>query len=253
MSAETHLAKFGVTVQNAFDFIVAHVDQPEIIFNAADQFAITTEMLAEITNISTDVITQYFAEFNLDTRELDDTHILISTEPGTLGSLVDLNERTGLLSNESLRTAVQDALLQLQPPIDSSTYDAVFGPQFTFQDDDGIYDADELGVDGLNDVPATNASVESLFYGSLINMFNTFDQIELNQIIQFPLTNRIGSDDFQLFVLEALSDIPLTPQLSEDQLAGLVAREAAILITDLVGDSSIVGVLDHSFLGLAVA
>ena len=56
-----------------------------------------------------------------------------------------------------------------------------------------------------------------------------------------------------MFVSEALSDVPLAVVWTENELAGLVAREAAILITELVDDSSIVGVLDHSFLGFAVA
>ena len=251
MSAESHLAKFSVTIQQASDFIFSNVDHPEIIFNTAADFAVTTEMLSEITQFSTEVISEYFINFGLDTSNLDDTHILINSDPGALSSLVSFNEKTNILSNESLRGVVQEALQQSS--IDPTTYDAVFGPVFAFQDDDGIYDAEELGVTGLNDVPATTESIESLFYGSLINMFSAFDQAELNNIFPIPLANRIDSNDFQLFVLEALSDLPLTPQRSEEELAGLVAREAAILIKDFVEDSSIVGVLDHSYLGVAVA
>lgn len=247
MSAATHLAKFGVTVEQAYDFIIANVDQPEIIFDTAEEFAVTTAMLSEITQFSTAVISNYFASFNLDTGKLDETHILINSDPDALSSLVTLNTRTGILSNESLRGFVQQALN------DPAQYDAVFGPQFPFQDDDGIYDAEELGVTTLNNIPATTASIESLFYGSLINMFLRFDQTELNQIVFFPVAERRGSDDFQAFVFEALSDISLTAPRPDDELAGLVVREAAILITELVDDSTIVGVLDQSFLGLAVA
>lgn len=246
MSAATHLAKFGVTVEQAYDFIIANVDQPEIIFDTAEEFAVTTAMLSEITQFSTAVISNYFASFNLDTGKLDETHILINSDPDALSSLVTLNTRTGILSNESLRGFVQQALN------DPSQYDAVFGPQFPFQDDDDIYDAEELGVITLSNIPATTASIESLFYGSLINMFLRFDQTELNQIVFFPVAERRGSDDFQAFVFEALSDISLTAPRPDDELAGLVVREAAILITELVEDSTIVGVLDQSFLGLAV-
>ncbi len=246
MSAASHLAKLDVTVEQAYDFIMANVEQPEVIFNTAAEFAVTTAMLSEITQFSTEVISNYFTSFNLDTGKLDDTHILINSDPGALSSLIAFNERTGILSNESLRGFVQQALN------DPSQYDSVFGPQFPFQDDDEVYDAEELGVDILTDVPATNESIESLFYGSLINMFLRFDQIELNQIIFFPVAERRGSDDFQAFVFEALSDIPLTAPRPDDELAGLVVREAAILMTELVEDNSIVGVLDQSFLGLAV-
>ncbi|MCW5617656.1 MAG: hypothetical protein KIS65_00290 [Nitrosomonas sp.] len=105
----------------------------------------------------------------------------------------------------------------------------------------------------MNNIPATSESIESLFYGSLINMFLRFDQIELNQIVFFPVAERRGSDDFQAYVFEALSDIPLTVPRPDDELAGLVVREAAILIWNFIEDSTIVGVLDQSFLGLAVA
>jgi len=250
MSAETHLAKFGVTVQQASDFIFSHTDQPEIIFDKAAEFAVTTEMLNEITGVSTEVIHNFFSKIGLDTGQLDQTGILINADLGDFDALVSLNERAGLLSNESLRGVVQEALLQSS--IDTLTYDAVFGPQYDFQDNDDIYDADELGVAGLGDVPATTESIESLFYGSLINQFSAIDRVELNFIFPFPLAQRASSDDFHAFVSEALSDVPLTVPWTEDELAGLVAREAAILITELINDNSIVGVLDHSFLGLAV-
>ncbi len=247
MSAAAHLAKFDVTVEHAYNFIMANVEQPGVIFNAAAEFAVTTAMLSEITQFSPEVIGNYFASFGLDTRKLDHTHILINSDPGDLGSLITFNERTGILSNESLRGFVQQSLS------DPSQYDSVFGPQFAFQADDEVYDAEELGVATLTNVSATTESIESLFYGSLINMFSRFDQIELNQIILFPAAERRNSDDFQAFVFEALSDIPLTVPIPDDELAGLVVREAAILITELLEDSTIVGVLDQSFLGLAVA
>lgn len=247
MSAATHLAKFGVTVEQAYDFIIANVDQPEIIFDTAEEFAVTTAMLSEITQFSTAVISNYFASFNLDTGKLDETHILINSDPDALSSLVTLNTRTGILSNESLRGFVQQALN------DPSQYDTVFGPQFPFQDDDGIYDAEELGVTTLNNIPATTASIESLFYGSLIKMFSALDASELTPIVSFPVTERRQSDDFQAFVLEAFKDIPAIVPWPDDVMVRLVVNEAVILINELVEDSTIVGVLDQSFLGLAVA
>ncbi|MCW5617657.1 MAG: hypothetical protein KIS65_00295 [Nitrosomonas sp.] len=120
MSAATHLTKLGITVEQAYDFIIANVDQPEIIFDTAEEFAVTTAMLSEITQFSTAVISDYFASFNLDTGKLDDTHILINSDPGALSALIAFNERTGILSNESLRGFVQQSLS------DPSQYDSVF-------------------------------------------------------------------------------------------------------------------------------
>jgi len=247
MSAATHLAKFGVTVEQAYDFIIANVDQPEVIFSTAEEFAVTTAMLSEITQFSITTISDYFASFNLDTGKLDDTRILINVDLGVLESFVVFNNRNGILSNESLSELVQPLLNN------PSIYDTVFDPVFAFQTNDGIYDADELGIPNLSNVPATNESIESLFYGSLIRMFSALDASELTPIISFPPMERRHSDDFQAFVFESFKDIPLIVPWPDDVMVRLVVNEAVILINELVEDSSIVGVLDQSFLGLAVA
>lgn len=256
MSAASHLAKFGVTVPQALNFLIANVEQPETIFNVASQYAITTEMLGEITNLSPEVVSNYFAASGFDSSKLDDTSILVNTDLGDLKQFVSFNKNdvahaddvdniSDVLSTESLRGFVQPLLN------DASSYDSVFGPQFAFQANDGIYDAEELGVDLGVTVPATNESVESLFYGSLINMFSAFDQAELTPIVQFPVGDR-NSEDFKIFVSEAFQDVPETVLWQDDVMVRLVVNEAVILINELAEDSSIVGVLDQSFLGLAV-
>ncbi len=257
MSAESHLAKFGVTVPQALNFLIANVEQPETIFNVASQYAITTAMLGEITTLSPEVVSNYFAASGFDSSELDDTGILLNKDPGDFKSLVGFNNNdeahtddveniSEVLSTESLRGFVQPLLS------DASAYDAVFGPQFAFQANDGIYDAEELGVDLGVTVPATNESIESLFYGSLINMFSALDQTELEPIVSFPAGSR-NTEDFTAFVSEALSDVPETVQWTDDVMVRLVVNEAVILINELAAeDSAIVGVLDQSFLGLAV-
>lgn len=47
-STAEHLASLGVTVHDAREFIVAHLDKPHKIKAAADQHGITDEMLAQI-------------------------------------------------------------------------------------------------------------------------------------------------------------------------------------------------------------
>ncbi|MCB1984291.1 MAG: hypothetical protein H6936_16350 [Burkholderiales bacterium] len=257
MSAESHLAKFGVTVPQALNFLVANVGQPETIFNVASQFAITTEMLGEITNLSPDIVSNYFAASGFDSSELDDTSILVNADLGDLKQFVGFNKNdeayaddvdkiSEVLSTESLRGFVQPLLS------DPASYDSIFGPQFPFQANGGVYDAEELGVDLGVEVQATNESIESLFYGSLINMFSAFDQTELTPIVQFPVGNR-NSEEFKTFVSEAFTDVPEIVLLEDDLMVRLVVNEAVILINELgAEDSAIVGVLDQSFLGLAV-
>jgi hypothetical protein len=47
-STAEHLASLGVTVHEAREFIVAHLDNPHKIAAAADEHGITDEMLAQI-------------------------------------------------------------------------------------------------------------------------------------------------------------------------------------------------------------
>jgi len=69
--AELHLASLGVTMQQAKDFIFANVNNPELIFDVALKFNVTTLMLSQITGFSTNVISEFFASFGLDTTKLD--------------------------------------------------------------------------------------------------------------------------------------------------------------------------------------
>ncbi|MBX9705778.1 MAG: hypothetical protein K5Q00_05935, partial [Gammaproteobacteria bacterium] len=88
------------------------------------------------------------------------------------------------------------------------------------------------------------------FYGSLINIFLALDQTELDQINTFPAGD--DPDEFQVLVLEALSESPASVAWNDEQLADLVTDEAINLL-ERYWVSDLVGVLDHSLLGLASA
>ena len=244
--AEKHLAKLGVTVQQAQDFIVNNASLHEIIFEAADQFGITNNILSEITNISTDIIRDYFVTDGKDSNKLDRSSLLINSDSESLESLIDFNNNSGLLSNAALSEAVRPLLIN--PVI----YDPFFEPVIPLQSADGNFDAEELGVGHLGNIPATNESIESIFYGTLINIFTALDESELNQINTFP---EVGDPEgFQTLLINALSE-PLSPVAwTDEELSNQVAQEAAEIINKFwSGESELVGVLDHSFLGLATA
>ncbi len=251
MSAETHLAKIPFTIQQAKDFIFSNTEKPEIIFQAAFDYGVTTEMLSEITGFSTDIVREYFAsadiDSELDSSLLDNTSILVNSDLGSLESLVAFNERNGILSNTALREEVE---LKIIEPLN---YELTFDPvRPLVQPNDDIYDAEELGVAHLTNVPATNESVESLFYGSLINLFSALDESELNQINTFPSNG--GSENFQALLLTALSETPSPVVWDDEKLADLVTNEAASIINKYgTHDNAVIGVLDLSFLGLATA
>ena len=243
ISAEDHLAKFGVTVEQAFDFIFSNVNQPDVIYSVAREHGVTNAMLSEITNKSTDIINKYFTSANIDNSLFDQTSKMINSDLGTLEEMIQFNNKVGILSNDSLKNEV------LQLISDKNAYVPMFGPIYPFSVKDGFYDAEELGVDHLEDVLATDESIESLFYGGLINMFRALDESELNQIHTFP--DGGNQEDFQVLLLDVLTnELPSSIVWSDEQLAEMVAAEAAE-INDKFWFNPQVGMLDHSYLGLA--
>jgi hypothetical protein len=241
ISAEEHLAKLGVTVQQAFDFIFANVDQPEVIYVTAREYGVTQAMLHEITDVPVSVIDNYFTGADFDPGRLDHTSILFNTDIDSLETLVDFNNHTGILSTASLREKVQ-------PLIDSPTvYDFPFTARYDFQPANGVYDADELGISRLGDIPAIDENIESIFYGTLINMFSRFDQMELSQIKAFPESG--NPDDFLALLAAALNDAPSTPAWTDEELLDLVVDEAVYLHNHFIQDDFTVGLFDSSYLG----
>jgi hypothetical protein len=102
ISAEAHLAKFGVTVQQALDFIIANIDQPEVIYVTAREYGVTQAMLHEITDAPASVIDDYFTGAGFDPGRLDHTSILFNTDIGLLEDLVERSRYRGetSLSNQ---------------------------------------------------------------------------------------------------------------------------------------------------------
>ncbi|WP_293005517.1 hypothetical protein [Nitrosomonas sp.] len=244
ISAEAHLAKLGYSIKQANDFINANVGQAEIIFAAARENGVTTNMLNEISGHSTTVIREYFDVAGLNNKEVDYTSLLVNSDLGSLERLISFNERDGILSNSSLSDTVRS---EINMPLN---YDFTFVEYADFELNDGKYDAEELGVGHLVNVSATNESIESLFYGSIINIFSALDETELDQINTFPRND--DQEEFQLLILDALSESPTLIAWSEEELVDLVTSEAVNII-DKYWESNLVGVLDHSILGLATA
>lgn len=243
MLAEKYLVDLGITVQQAKDFIIANIEKPEIIFKTASQYGVTTRMLGEITGYPRDAVQKYFP--NTDMGKLLDMSKLVNSDLGLLEDLVAFNTREGVLSNASLRAVVK-------PQTDISyAYDQSFtssNPDLQLKD--GFYSSGELGVERLDDIPATNDNIESLFYGSLINIFSALDVSELNQIKAFP--DNGNNEDFQVLLLTVLSKSPTPTAWNDNQLADLVANEA-INILGKYWTNDLFGILDHSYLGLATA
>jgi len=222
MSAESHLAKFGVTAQQAKDFINSNIQNPGDIFQAAREYGVTTEMLSELSGYSEDDVRGYFDSIGKNSKNLDFTKILINSDLNSLESLILTNGKEGILSNDSLQKSV---LSKIKDPAD---YENFFQPAKSYQDNDSVYDDDELGVSSLGNIPATAKSLESVFYGSLINIFSRLDNVELNQIKVFPNKE---SGEYQSLLFNALNS-PAEASRNDVDLANLVVDETVYTISN---------------------
>ena len=247
-TTEQVLTAIGVTREQARDFIFSHTEQSSVIYDAALKYGITTPMLNEITGFSSNVISEYFASFGLDTDLLNDVSILVNSDLGSLAHLVEFNNHNGVLSTASLRAEVK-YLFEDAP----SSYDEFFEPVFKYQQEaDGIYTPDELGVTHLGTIPATDDNIQSLFFGTLINSYMALDEIELQQLTEFTISES-NQSTYKALLFDALSDTPATSSWSDNILAEQVVSYAADLIDEYWNDVDVVGILALSFPGLAVA
>lgn len=158
---------------------------------------------------------------------------------------MNFNSKAGNLSNALLREATLNKLEV------NTDYDPFFS-EIMKRDlhKDGIYDAEELGVGLLGNIPATSENLESIFYGSLINMFSALDKSEWNQITE--LRNSCSPEELHALLFTALSESPSPIAWPETEIKEMVAVEAVNII-DKYWHNSLIGILDHSFLGLATA
>jgi|CXWL01.1.fsa_nt_gi hypothetical protein len=239
---------YNIDQKTAMDFIMANINNPTVIFNTASDYGITNQHLSHITGYSTDTIRNYFESFNLDSEWLDEVKILFNSELGNLSYLVNFNNRTGSLSTSSLREQVKASL------DDSADYDFFFESVYDYQEADGLYTPDETGISHLGNIQATHENLESIFYGTLINILNALDIEELKEISEFPEPPLGNLDDFIVLVSEALSDTPATPY-PDSFLQTNTVSDAVKLIEDYWSpDSTTIGILDNSsFLGLVIA
>lgn len=243
MPARSILSKQGIMLQEAKDFINMNIEQPELILNAAFNHAVTTSMLNEITGYSIDEINAYFYSKtdNYYPSDLDAIGKLVNSDLGSLEILVDFNSNTGILSTLSLQEKVRSS-------VNPSVYESFIEPIFPFQKNDGyIYDPEELGVKHLSNVAATNGNIESLFYGTLINIFLRLDSTERDQIKHF--SGDKNSEEYHTLLMSSLNTIPSTTW-TDEALANLVVEDAVRIVNDFP-TSDFIGILDDSFLGLS--
>lgn len=70
-TAVDYLAAKGVTVAQAYSFIMSNISSPGTIYNVAKQFGVTNQMLGEIVGASADAVKSFWSARGFDAAQLD--------------------------------------------------------------------------------------------------------------------------------------------------------------------------------------
>jgi hypothetical protein len=88
-STVEHLASLGVTVKDAREFVMSHLDDIGVVFNAAHEHGITNEMLAQIVGgeITGLQVAEFMSAHGFDSNVLDQLPAL-ADNPQDVASVV---------------------------------------------------------------------------------------------------------------------------------------------------------------------
>ena len=264
MTASEQLGKYGLSVDIAREWIVAHLNNPKAIYDVALAGGLSNDMIAEILaplapGLNGTTVESFFtghgfagSALNHDSP-VDSKAPVLSNDMASLTGLVGMNTHEGILSTASLRQAVHAEL------DDAGLYAQLFNPGNYIGAEDGLFTAAEIGVPGLASFAATSANLESLFYGTLINVLESVDSNEANQLYNFIAAHQAAFEAGsataaeQLFslMIDAFKDPANPPAFPDDLIAAAIAQGTAVAVQVIgsSGDSSLFGNAFDNLLG----
>lgn len=231
MSTSSYLANFGVTIEQAREYVLAHLNDPHAIVATARQYGITSEMLGEIAGgYSAAEVRGYLAGFHIDAAPLE-AESLFPQDMLAFSSVMALNTATGALSTASLRA-------QVIAHTGEAAYNAAFDPNHYAGGLDGVFSVADLGVASLGDLPATAATLESLFYGTIIRLAGTLDMQEAFDVATFVNSNGPALENgdpavesaFLALMHGIVEDHAMMPALNDTQIAQAAVASAVALV-----------------------
>ena len=103
MTTSEYLASLGITMQQAHDFIFAHLDDPALIYNTANQYDVTNFMLSEIVGgVTTQQVRDFFDSHGLNSAALEPPAVpdppVYDSVPAVMAALVGVGPE-GSFSN----------------------------------------------------------------------------------------------------------------------------------------------------------
>lgn len=70
-SAQLHLSRLGISVQEALDFLLQNLANPQLILDTCKQYGVSNQHLAEITGSTRDEVSTYWGQRGFDAAQLD--------------------------------------------------------------------------------------------------------------------------------------------------------------------------------------
>jgi hypothetical protein len=177
LATSDHLATLGVSPEQALQFINANIQSPAVIFGTAVSTATTLNMLGEIVGRSSDEVAAFFLAHGFDPNTLETGtpgpgQAFVPPELNQLGDLWALNTQTGNLSNAALRAQAVSAVGG------EANFDMIFNPVHFAGGADGVFAKSDLQFIHLGQLAATQENLESLFFGTVINLVRRIDVSE---------------------------------------------------------------------------
>ena len=230
----TLLAQQGLTLGEARGALNELLDGAGAqVFALASEHGLGLEALAEISGqYSGAQLAALFSGLGLDPAQLEGgdggggaVPMFPQGLPEVMQRLVALNTHEGVLSTEVLRAKV------LAAGITEAQYGELFSTARFQGAEDGVFSPEELGFSHLGSVDATPQTLESLYYGTLINTFNAIDEEELEALFSFmPAEDGSNMAEWLQLQTEVFGDPGNPPYLDaadlSDALAGITAAVA---------------------------
>lgn len=163
-----------------------------------------------------------------DTEQPPATNTLLPEELTGMAGLMRLNGQTGILSTASLEA-------EIVAQTNATDYAALFDASAYVEAADGWFTGAEIGWQ-LGHIPATDANVASVFYGTVIHALKAVDWSEFSEIDTYLDSTGEYIDATELHMLvqlmvDAFSDAATVRVFSDDDIAALIVQETV----DLVG------------------
>lgn len=236
MNATQQLALYGVTLEQARDFMVANLDNPELIYVTAWDFELNCDMLAEIygQGVSAQEVADFFHVQGLDGRNLTEREpaicdlskgniyewSIIGVTISNLSALYRPLETDGVLSASALTARILEQVPQ-------ERFDGFMGSDDMDFNQDGIVTADEARAPDMPSFEATVANGAAHNYGLLIRMLTAVDATELQTLegLLQGYEREKTPDNLQNYMdtmVQAMLTPANPPVLSNDEVATIV-------------------------------